>query len=335
VTGAFVALALARGTALFIGIYSLANAVATMRGAHASQNLWWIDPSFLPTAVAAALVVGCGVALLAYGLMPRTAVWRRALTVVACVLLAGVALQNVSAFYLAWGAASFHPGVAVPLSLVIAVVCGLLGWAVVGLRPSKVRVGDHIAAFVGLALVVALFPLAQVGFFGTSDYRAKADAAVVFGARAFSDGTLSPSLRDRVVTGVGLYKAGLVHTLVMSGARGESGIDEPVAMRDAAVRAGVPSSAILLDSGGVNTDATVKNTTEIFKREGIHRVLAVSQGYHLPRVKLAYLAAGWDVRTVPAAEIEPIWGTPLFVARELPGFWTYWLRSLVRDVRGS
>jgi len=188
---------------------------------------------------------------------------------------------------------------------------------------------------VGFVLVVTLFPLAQIGFFGTSDYRAKADAAVVFGARVFDNGVLSPSLRDRVVTGVDLYKAGLVHKLVMSGGLEANGIDETVAMRGAAVKAGVPASAILLDPKGLDTDATVRNTSAIFQREGIRGVLAVSQGYHLPRVKLAYLAAGLDVRTVPAKEIEPIWKTPIFIARELPAFWQYWLRAFVHDIRGG
>ena len=95
-------------------------------------------------------------------------------------------------------------------------------------------------------------------------------------------------------------------------------------MRDAAVKAGVPASAIRARRKGLDTDATVRNTTAIFSRLGVHKVLAVSQGYHLPRVKLAYLAAGWDVRTVPAEEIEPIVETPLFVAREIPAFWEYW-----------
>ena len=49
----------------------------------------------------------------------------------------------------------------------------------------------------------------------------------------------------------------------------------------------------------------------------------------------AYLASGWDVRTVPAREIEPIWKTPLFIVREVPAFWEYWLRAFVRDVRGA
>ena len=249
--------------------------------------------------------------------------------------MSAVALQNVTAFYRAWGQGSVQPGVGFPLSLLIAVVFVALAWAMLSMRPPEQGVWGHLGAGVALLLVLALFPLAQIAFFGTSDYRAKADAAVVFGARVFDNGELSPSLRDRVATGVDLYKASLVRLLVMSGGREANGIDETVAMRDAAVKAGVPSSAIVRDPQGLDTDATVRNTSAIFQKAGVKRVLAVSQGYHLPRVKLAYLSAGWDVRTVPAKELEPIWKTPLFIAREVPAFWEYWLRALARDVRGS
>jgi vancomycin permeability regulator SanA len=329
------ALAVARSVALFVGAYSLASTVAGALSHTQSQDLWWIDLRFLPSMVGLVGGVVCSLLLLAFGIAPKTASWRRVLTLVACVALAAAALQNVTAFYRAWGAGSIAPGVPFPFSLVIAVVFGLLGWAVWMLHPKKLILGDHLAVALGVVVLVALFPLAQVGFFGTSDYRAKADAAVVFGARVFDDRSLSPSLRDRVVTAVGLYKAGLVSKLVMSGGRGANGVDEPQAMRDAAVKAGVPASAIVLDSKGLDTDATVRNTTAIFSRLGVHKVLAVSQGYHLPRVKLAYLAAGWNVRTVPAKEIEPIVQTPLFVAREIPAFWEYWLRAFVRGVTGG
>ena len=331
----FVALALARGTALFVGVYSLANTLATALNAGTSQDLWWIDTRFLPSAAAAGLSVACALVLLAFGVAPRMALWRRWLTLVACLALACAALVNVAGFYRQWGAGTFSPGLAFPLSLVIAVVFVLLAWAVWVLRPDKPSVADHVGAVAGLLLVVFVFPLAQIAFFGSSDYRAKADVAVVFGARVFDSGDLSPSLRDRVATGVELYRGGLVRKLVMSGGVEPNGIDEAVVMRAAAVKAGVPASAILLDSKGTDTDATVRNTTALFAKERLARVLAVSQGYHLPRVKLAYLASGWDVRTVPAREIEPIWKTPLFIVREVPAFWEYWLRAFVRDVRGA
>jgi vancomycin permeability regulator SanA len=325
---------LARGTALFAGLYSLANTLATAIRPGTSQDLWWIDVSFLPKTIGVTLSVVAAVTLLAFGLAPRMAAWRRWLTVAVCVALACAALENVAVFYQQWGAKTFSPGVVFPLSLVIAAVFGLLGRAAARLRTGKPALADNIAAAIGLLLIVALFPLAQVAFFGTSDYRAKADAAVVFGARVFDSGALSPSLRDRVATGVELYRGGLVRQLVMSGGVEPNGIDETAVMRSAAIKAGVPSSAILVDPKGVDTDATVKNTTTIFRRDGIRRVLAVSQGYHLPRIKLAYRAVGWDVRTVPAREIEPIWNTPLFIAREVPAFWQYWLRDFGRDILG-
>ena len=55
------------------------------------------------------------------------------------------------------------------------------------------------------------------------------------------------------------------------------------------------------------------------------RIVAVSQFYHLPRIKLAYRRAGWDVLTVPAKSTER---TLYQVAREVPAFWVYYVRAL-------
>jgi vancomycin permeability regulator SanA len=172
------------------------------------------------------------------------------------------------------------------------------------------------------------FPLLQIAFFGTTDYRRASDAAVVLGARVYDNGVLSTALEDRVRTGADLYKAGLVPRLVMSGGVGANGIDEAVAMKRRAVELGVPPSVISIDSLGVDTDATVANTTAALPELGARRVLVVSQFWHLPRIKLAYRSAGWDVATVPATESDPIWPTPYLIAREIPAFWQYWARSL-------
>lgn len=327
----------ARGVALFFGLFSLANTVAQLRSPHTSADLWWLDVRFLPTWLAAGVVSVSAVLLLAFAVLPRMGRVRRILTLAACAALAAVALRNTADFYRAWHAGAFVPGVWVPLSLVIAVAFGWLGWAVWSLKPrSGSRLRSALATGLVTVLLVAAFPLAQIAFFGTSDYRTSADAAVVFGAKAQTNGALSTSLRDRVTTGVALYKAGLVRKLVMSGAIEPSGADEPVAMRDAAVRAGVSPGDVLLDEHGVNTDATVQNTMRMFEDAGIRRVLVVSQGYHLPRVKLAYTAAGMDVRTVPAGTSTPIVQTPIYILREVPAFWQYWARAWTRDVtRGS
>jgi vancomycin permeability regulator SanA len=177
---------------------------------------------------------------------------------------------------------------------------------------------------------VLVFPLAQVLFFGRSDYRRPADAVVVFGAQVHEDGRPSTSLKDRMATAVELHEQGLAPYMVVSGAVGDSGYDEAEVMRDMAVAAGVPAERIVVDSGGVNTDATVADTVPIFDARGWTRVLAVSQFYHLPRVKLAYQRAGREVLTVPAGTSSPIPQTPTLVAREIPAFWLYYLRAVFR-----
>ena len=332
--GRFWGLALARGAAIFFGVYSLANALATFRSSDPNADLWWIDTRFLPSRLAAAFALLAAVALLAYGIAPRMATWRRAITAVCCGVLAAVALQNVTTFYRLWGAGEFDPGLPFPLSLVIAVLFGLLAWAIWVWRPARrSTVWPPVGAIVCAVLLAALFPLAQIAFYGTSDYRAKADVIVVFGAKVNGDGSLSTSLNDRMNTAIELYRAGLAKRMMVSGGVGASGVDETAAMKAAAIRGGVPASAVLRDPKGLDTDATVANTTKQFEKLGIKRVLTVSQFYHLPRVKLAYLSEGWSVRTVPAGASIPIVQTPYYMAREVPAFWVYWLRAFVRDVR--
>jgi uncharacterized SAM-binding protein YcdF (DUF218 family) len=58
---------------------------------------------------------------------------------------------------------------------------------------------------------------------------------------------------------------------------------------------------------------------------GSERIIAVSQAFHLPRVQLAFGQAGIDVLTVPAVDPEPVRGSPILIAREIPAFWAYFL----------
>jgi uncharacterized SAM-binding protein YcdF (DUF218 family) len=101
-------------------------------------------------------------------------------------------------------------------------------------------------------------------------------------------------------------------------------------MRDMAVEAGIPELDVIVDSAGVNTEATVRDSRPFFEKADRPTALAVSQYYHLPRVKLAYQGAGATVFTVPAGTSTPIPQTPRFVVREIPAFWVYYLRAVFR-----
>jgi vancomycin permeability regulator SanA len=271
-----------RSISACIGLFALVS----LRG---GENLWWIDVRPLPSwtvGIAAAALLGHAI---------TGARWLVAVPLVACV-------ANVAAYY----RAPLFDAPAVPFSALVVVLLAVAAW-----NPWN----NRKAAAVTIAVLAVGLPLSQAWFFGKTDYRRDADAIVVLGARVYADGTPSDALKDRVRTGVDLFHAGHAPTLLMSGGPGE-----PEAMRDLAIKLGVPAAAIELDPDGLNTRATVANTRHA-------KVLAVSHHWHLPRVKMAYRQAEIDAYTVPARERYVIRQTPYLLAREVAAFWWYWARG--------
>jgi vancomycin permeability regulator SanA len=325
-------MSIARGGAIVLGGFVLIGLVGELRGRTMDVNRWWVDIGDLPGVVRVAILGTFGVFLLAWAVRPAAGRKRRRGTALLCALLCLFALRDVVRFYQASVGGLVHPTVPLPLSLFVAL--GLAGLAIAIVRQPPVA--DH-GRIRGIAAVVlaciawgVAFPLAQMWFFGTTDYRRPADAAVVFGARVYASGSPSPLLADRLRTAIDLYKSGLVSVLVMSGGDGADGFNEAQVMRDEAVRAGVDPAAIVVDPAGDSTEATVANTVVLLStRNGGSlptRIIAVSQAYHLPRIQLSFATAGIDVLTVPAADPEPIGEMPVLVAREVPAFWVYFLR---------
>ena len=321
--------AVARGVALFIGGFTLLSVVGAARSGAFDANAWWVAVPFVPRLVSAGLLAAVGVAFVAYALAPRMRAWRRWPTLALFAFFAAVAVYNAVDFYLVWQAGEIAPAVPVPFSLVVVLLLAFVTWAAARAPAPRRRRWAAAAVIVATAAVcITLFPLAQVLFFGTTDYRRAATIAVVFGAQVHQNGVPSTSLRDRMDTGIGLFKAGLVKKILVSGGVGDSGYNEALVMRGMAVKAGVPRGDVIVDSNGVNTEATVRDSIPFFDSLPGSQVLAVSQFYHLPRIKLAYQRAGWNVLTVPAGTSTRIKETPRLVAREIPAFWVYYLRAI-------
>jgi len=135
-----------------------------------------------------------------------------------------------------------------------------------------------VLAIVGPALYVAL--VTSGARYDDPARIPPAETAIVFGAGLTPDGRPTPLLSDRVHAAVQLYKAGKVHTLLMSGDGESPGHDEPAAMARQAESEGVPVAAIRRDPGGVRTYASCARAHDLF---GVRRAIVVSQSYHLPR----------------------------------------------------
>ena len=125
-----------------------------------------------------------------------------------------------------------------------------------------------------LATVGARHPIASGSFH-------HADVALVLGARVWADGRPSRFLRERVVTGVRLYRRGLVDRIIVSGAQQDSsGHGEPAVMRRVAEAAGVPARDIVEDPLGVDTFSSCIRARDVY---GVQSVIVATQEFHLPR----------------------------------------------------
>jgi vancomycin permeability regulator SanA len=124
--------------------------------------------------------------------------------------------------------------------------------------------------------------------------------AIVFGAGILPDRKPTPYLQHRIETAVKLYQAHRVNILLMSGDNSVVSHNEPLVMKDYAVKLGVPAKAIVVDDAGFNTYDSCYRAHVIF---GLTNATLVSQGYHLPRAMVT--CRGLGVSNTGVVAIHP------------------------------
>jgi len=315
-------LSILRGISLFVGFFLALNAVSVVAAPAWESTVWVVDLRPIGPLRFVLLLVG-GLALMAFSLWSPKHTWGRVALIAAISPLMAFALVDCVRYAILLRSGTIVSGSPVPFSLAIAAFLALILtsiWKAAGESAPR----RPFLAMSAMALAVpAIFPLCLMWTFGLSDYRRPADAILVFGARVYADGRPSDVLRDRVNTACDLYLTGLASKLVLSGGPGDGTITEPVAMRTLAISRGVPSDACILDESGLNTRLSLDTFRRLSYSNGWRTSLAVSDFYHLPRIKLLADRLGVAVRTVPARERRSRSGTPIWMARETAAWWAY------------
>jgi vancomycin permeability regulator SanA len=142
----------------------------------------------------------------------------------------------------------------------------------------------------------------------------QAPAALVLGAQVKPDGTPSAFLAGRLDLAKRLYDAGRVKMIMVSGDHQAPEYDEPAAMRDYLIAAGVPSSKLIVDPGGFDTYESCIRAKQVFN---LAELTIVTQSYHLVRAVATCRALGVDAMGVGDGS-----------ARRYP---VSWWRGTVRD----
>lgn len=112
----------------------------------------------------------------------------------------------------------------------------------------------------------------------------KADAIVVFGAAQYN-GRPSPVLAARLDHAADLYRRGVARKVVVTGG-GQPGDNSTEAAASAAYlkRRGVPESALLREVSGRTSWQSLAAASNFLKRDGLTRVVLVSDPFHNARI---------------------------------------------------
>jgi vancomycin permeability regulator SanA len=194
-------------------------------------------------------------------------------------------------------------------------------------RPALRRTLALAVAGGALAMLLAG---AAISAAGLADDLQTSDVGLVLGSKVELSGRPSARLAARLERGAALYAAGVYRHVIVSGGTGIEGFDEAAVMRAYLLQRGVPSAAIIVDSGGATTEASARNCAAFMAKHGYTRVTVVTQYFHVPRTRLALRAHG--VERIGSAHAHHVELRDLYsIAREVAALPAYWLKSQVQE----
>jgi uncharacterized SAM-binding protein YcdF (DUF218 family) len=134
----------------------------------------------------------------------------------------------------------------------------------------------------------------------------KADVIVIFGAAQYA-GRPSPVYRARLDHGYELYAKGWAPIIITTGGAGQDpDFSEGGVGRDYLLHRGVPEQALIAETQGSDTARSAERVANIMRVNGMHRCIAVSDAYHVFRIRALLEREGVEVEVAPRPESRPL-----------------------------
>jgi uncharacterized SAM-binding protein YcdF (DUF218 family) len=154
---------------------------------------------------------------------------------------------------------------------------------------NRARQPRWILRAVGLAAVAIVLFLAVTGvrIVRTASLQEihSADAIVVFGAAEYS-GRPSPVLRARLDHAFDLFQRGAAPVVITTGGAGSDlHFSEGGVGRDYLMRRGIPDRSLIAEMQGTDTAESAVRVAVIMRANGMHSCVAVSDAYHVFRIR--------------------------------------------------
>jgi uncharacterized SAM-binding protein YcdF (DUF218 family) len=156
-----------------------------------------------------------------------------------------------------------------------------------------------------------------------------ADAIVVFGAAEY-DGRPSPVYKARLDHAAQLYHRGLAPMVIITGGSGnDPRFSEGVVGREYLKTLGIPDNQLIAETQSADTAESARRVSTIMYVNKMHSCLAVSDGYHMFRIKHMLGREGIIVYGAPRPNSRPqtFWKRQESAWHEI-GSYTLWLLHL-------
>lgn len=194
-----------------------------------------------------------------------------------------------------------HPRLSGLLSILVALLC-LMGAATLAVNRQITAQGEA-------ALVYRMTDLSQP-LPAEADQRLKAlgaDCILVLGCGILDRETPTPMLKDRLDTGIKLYREGYAPKILLSGDNGTMEHNEIHVMLTYTLKQGVPREDIFCDHAGFNTSESMHRAVKIFQVES---AIIVTQGYH--EYRALYDAEAVGIAALGVASDQASYGGQLY-----------------------
>jgi uncharacterized SAM-binding protein YcdF (DUF218 family) len=173
-------------------------------------------------------------------------------------------------------------------------------------RSPRSRWLPRLAGFA--AVLACIYFLAICGLIvrtaGTQELH-HADALVVFGAAEYA-GHPSPVLRARLDHAFDLFQRGIAPVVITTGGAAEDPhFSEGGVGHDYLMNRGIPESKLIAETQGSDTAQSAQRVAVIMHANGMHTCVAVSDGYHVFRIKQLLQHQGVRVYTAPRPDSRP------------------------------
>lgn len=150
----------------------------------------------------------------------------------------------------------------------------------------------------------------------------KADVIAIFGAAEYA-GRPSPVYRARLDHAYELFEKGMAPVVITTGgAAQDPDFSEGGVGRDYLLRRGVPERALIAETQGSDTAQSAARVANIMRANGMHSCIAVSDAYHVFRIRALLEHEGVQVELAPRPESRPhpLWERFAAVMREAASY---------------